>query len=66
MLDKEKRFLKQIQFKNKQRAIDKLYEEQGGGEPSDEVLEAQVELNQLRNKHNISDHSNRVYKNYVQ
>lgn len=41
-----------------QEVIDKLYLEQGGGEPSDEVLAMQVALNTKRHKYNISDKKN--------
>lgn len=63
MMDKAKRYLKHIQFKNKQRVIDKKYEEEG---LTDEVLDLQVELNQARHEHNISDHNKRIHENYVQ
>ena len=52
MLDKAKVYFKKIQLKNRQRAINKLYEEEG---LTDEVLEAQVELNTLRNELDIPD-----------
>lgn len=60
---KAKKFLHQIQAKNKQRAINKKYEKHG---LTDEVLEEQVKLNVFRNLHDISDSSKKVYKNYVQ
>ena len=60
---KAKKFLHQIQAKNRQRAINKKYEKHG---LTDEVLEEQVKLNTFRNLHNISDSSKKVYKNYVQ
>jgi hypothetical protein len=60
---KAKKFLHQIQAKNKQRAINKKYEKHG---LTDEVLEEQVKLNTFRNLHDISDSSKRIYKNYVQ
>lgn len=63
MSDKDERFLKQIQLKNKQIAIDKQYAKEG---LSDEVLEAQVELNQLRNELDIPDESNFIFENFVQ
>jgi len=63
MLDKTKRFLKKIQLKNKQRHIEKQYNEQG---LTDEVLEAQVQLNIERNKYDIPDSSNFVYEEFVQ
>lgn len=63
MSDKKERFLKQIQLKNKQRAIDKQYAKEG---LSDEVLDAQIELNQLRNELDIPDESNFIFENFVQ
>lgn len=63
MSDKDERFLKQIQLKNKQRAIDKQYAKEG---LSDEVLDAQIELNQLRNELDIPDESNFIFENFVQ
>ena len=63
MMDKAKRFLKIIQIKNKQRIVDKKYEKEG---LSDEVLEAQIEVNALRREHDIPDSNNFVYEEYVQ
>ena len=63
MLDKAKLYFKKIQLKNKQRAIDKQYEKEG---LTDEVLAAQVEINQLRNELDIPDSNNVVYDEYVQ
>ena len=63
MMDKAKRFLKIIQIKNKQRIVDKKYEKEG---LSDEVLEAQIEVNKLRHELDIPDINNFVYEEYVQ
>lgn len=63
MMDKAKRFLKIIQIKNKQRIVDKKYEKEG---LSDEVLEAQIEVNKLRHELDIPDSNNFVYEEYVQ
>lgn len=63
IMNKAKRFLKKIQIKNKQRVIDKKYDEEG---LTDEVLDAQVELNQLRHEHDIPDSSKKIHENYVQ
>lgn len=60
---KVKQFLTKLQLKNKQRAVDKKFEKDG---LTDEVFNLQLEINQLRHKHNISDESNRVFENYVQ
>lgn len=63
MLDKAKKFLKIIQLKNKQKAITKKYSEEG---LTDEVLNAQVELNEKRNKYDIPDDTEFVYEEFVQ
>lgn len=47
----------------KQKEIDAKYKAEG---LTDEVLDAQVELNQLRNKYDIEDEKNRIYENFVQ
>lgn len=60
---KAKQYLQKIQIKNKQRAINKAYEEQG---LTDELLKAQIELNKKKHEHNISDSSKRIHENYVQ
>ena len=60
---KAKRFLHKIQVKNRQRVINKQYEKEG---LTDEILEKQVELNQLRHELDISDSSKKIYDNYVQ
>ena len=60
---KAKQFLIKLQLKNKQRAVDKKFKADG---LTDEVLDLQLEINQLRHKHDISDSSNRVYENFVQ
>ena len=65
-----KEFTEKIHKKNigrkldKQQAeVDKLYAEQG---LTDEVLEKQTEINRIRNKENITDKKQRIYKNFVQ
>lgn len=60
---KAKKFLQRIQLKNRQRALNKKYDEEG---LTDEVLLEQFEINKLRNELDISDKSKRVYENYVQ
>jgi len=62
-MNKLSKFVKRVQFRNRQRAINKQYEKEG---LTDEVLDAQVTLNVERNKYNISDGTKKVYKNYVQ
>lgn len=63
MLDKAKKFLKIIQLKNKQRDIEKKYQKEG---LSDEVIDAQVEINKLRNELDLPDETKFVFENYVQ
>ena len=65
-----KEFTEKIHKKNigrkldKQQAeVDQLYAEQG---LTDEVLEKQTEINRIRNKENITDKKQRIYKNFVQ
>lgn len=60
---KAKQYLRKIQIKNKQRAINKAYEEKG---LTKEILDAQIELNRKKHQHNISDSDKRVHENYVQ
>ena len=62
-MNKLSKFVKRIQFRNRQRAINKQYEREG---LTDEVLDAQVALNMERHEHDISDETKKVYKNYVQ
>lgn len=50
----------------RQKEIDKQYAEEGYGEPSDDVLKKQVELNTIRHKVNISDKEKRIYDRFVQ
>ena len=65
-----KEFTEKIHKKNigrkldKQQAeVDELYAEQG---LTDEVLDKQTEINRIRNKENITDKKQRIYKNFVQ
>ena len=60
---KAKKFLKSIQLKNRQRAVEKKFNEEG---LTDEVLNEQLEINQLKHQYDISDKSKIVYKNFVQ
>lgn len=52
-----------MQIKNKQRAINKQYEKEG---LTDEVLDAQIELNKLKHEYDIADSSKKVFEEYVQ
>ena len=56
-------FIKKINLKNRQKAIDKKYIKEG---LTDEVLEMQITLNQERHESDISDSTKKVHENYVQ
>lgn len=51
------------ELNKKQEEINKQYEKEG---LTNEVLDKQVALNQLRNELNISDSTKRIYENFVQ
>ena len=48
---------------NMQKKLDEIYEKEG---LTDEVIELQVGINQLRNKENIPDTNENIYKHFVQ
>ncbi len=58
-----KKFFKKISLKNKQKHVNKLYERDG---LTDEVLNLQVQINQESNEYNITDDSEKIYKDFVQ
>lgn len=60
---KAREYLRKISLKNKQRQINKQYKKEG---LTDDVLRKQVELNQQKHEHDISDDSKRIYDKYVQ
>ena len=47
-------FLKKISLSNKQKQINKMFEEEG---LTDEILRKQIEVNKKRNEHDIHDPS---------
>lgn len=47
----------------KQEIVNQLYEEQG---LTDEILDLQIEINTIRNRENITDQTETIYKNFVQ
>ena len=63
MITKVKRAVIGLKLKNKQRKINKTMLNDG---LTDEVLDAQVELNKLRTKHDIADSSKKINGKYVQ
>lgn len=46
-----------------QKEVDELYAKEG---LTDEVLTKQTEINRIRHEKNITDKSQRIYKNFVQ
>lgn len=57
------RFIDGRKLNKEQRKIDKLYEKDG---LTDEVLNRQIALNQLRHEMDIPDPKQRIYKKWVQ
>lgn len=47
----------------RQEALNKKYAEEG---LTDEILDEQIKLNQLRHEHDIVDESELIYENFVQ
>lgn len=56
-------FIKKTNLRNKQREVDKLYENEGF---TDEVLEKQIQINKERHEHDLPDENDFVYEKYVQ
>lgn len=50
-------------YNKEQNKINQLYAEEG---LTDRVLDRQIELNKQRNKNNIPDDTEKIYKNYTQ
>ena len=63
MFEKLKRFWQRRELAYEQHKINRKYDAEG---LTDEVLDAQVALNQKRNQLDISDEKNRIYENFVQ
>ena len=51
------------ELNKKQKIVDSLFESEG---LTDQVLTLQLEINKTRNKENIPDDSEKIYKNFVQ
>ena len=62
MVDSEK-FIKQLNIKNRQKSINKMFEEEG---LTDEILKRQIQLNKEKHKEDIHDKNEEIYKGYVQ
>lgn len=52
-----------VKLETMQELCDELYEKDG---LTDEVLDLQVKINELRHEHDISDERHRIYENWVQ
>ena len=52
-----------VDIQLRQEELNRKYAEEG---LTDEILEEQVKLNQLRNEHDIVDESEVIYENFVQ
>ena len=50
-------------LEERQKELNKKYEEQG---LTDEILEEQIQINQLRHEHDIPDEKQKIHKEYVQ
>ena len=53
----------QSKLQELQEKVDKIYEEEG---LTDDVLDFQLQINALRNEHNIPDNNEKIYKEFVQ
>ena len=63
MENKIAKVYKKYSLRNRQRKVNKMYEEDG---LTDEVFNEQLAINQERNKHDITDEEQVVYDGYVQ
>lgn len=52
-----------VDIQLRQEELNKKYAEEG---LTDEILDEQVKLNQLRHEHDITDESEVIYENFVQ
>ena len=53
----------EVQLRNQQRVLNKKFAEEG---LTDEILDEQIKLNQLRHEYDITDESEKVYEDFVQ
>ena len=58
-----RKLVRKFKLNRKQKKVNKLYEQYG---LTDEVLDMQLEINEMRNQLDISDPNQKVYKNYCQ
>ena len=63
-MDKDEKFKLIINIRNEQRVLNRKYEQEG---LTDEILNKQIELNTLRNEHDITDDlEEKLYEDFVQ
>lgn len=63
MMDKIKKVYYTVNVKNRQRKVNKDFKENG---LSDELLEEQISINQLKHEHDIVLKEDKIYEDYVQ
>lgn len=63
MMDKIKKVYYTVNVKNRQRKVNKDFKENG---LSDELLEEQISINQLKHEHDIVLDEDKIYENFIQ
>ena len=63
-MDENERYRLKLHLKNQQRTLNERFEKEG---LTDEILDEQIELNKIRNEHNIPDElEEKLYEDFVQ
>ena len=63
MMDKIKKVYYTVNVKNRQRKVNKDFKENG---LSDELLEEQIPINQLKHEHDIVLDEDKIHENFIQ
>lgn len=63
MIDKVKKVYYTVNVKNRQRKVNKDFKENG---LSDELLEEQISINQLKHEYDIVLDEDKIYENFIQ
>lgn len=63
MMDKIKKVYYTVNVKNRQRKVNKDFKENG---LSDELLEEQISINQLKHEHDIVLDEDKIHENFIQ
>lgn len=63
MIDKVKKVYYTVNVKNRQRKVNKDFKENG---LSDELLEEQISINQLKHEHDIVLDEDKIHENFIQ